>query len=176
MAAKPVVESCDLVGHERRPPAVDFKVKAVLVRQTRDADGKVKLAPIGQPVPRSFAIHPDPHASKVGDRTKVEAARLAIALAAALIGLMAGAREQLLKLDVMPALFSVFLMGFGADVIKNLIAPPGARSSVAQAAKEKPQKRLAPETNPVCLGLWYRECCSSPMIKSRKSLQDADCA
>jgi hypothetical protein len=30
------------------------------------------------------------------------------------------AREQLLKLDILPGLIAVFLIGFGADTIKNL--------------------------------------------------------
>lgn len=57
--------------------------------------------------------------------------RLAMALVIALIGLMAGAKEQLLKLDVVPALLAIFLVGFGADQIKNLLTqkPPGADST-----------------------------------------------
>jgi hypothetical protein len=34
-------------------------------------------------------------------------------------GLIAGAKEQLLKLDLLPALVAVFMVGFGADQIKN---------------------------------------------------------
>jgi hypothetical protein len=34
---------------------------------------------------------------------------------------MAGAREQLLKLDVISGLTAVFLLGFGADTVKNII-------------------------------------------------------
>jgi hypothetical protein len=54
--------------------------------------------------------------------------RLAMALVIALFGLIAGAKEQLLKLDVLPALIAVFMVGFGADQIKNLLTqkPPGA--------------------------------------------------
>ena len=48
---------------------------------------------------------------------------MGIALVIALIGLLAGAREQLTKLDVIPAAIAVFLLGFGADTIKNLISP-----------------------------------------------------
>ena len=56
-----------------------------------------------------------------GDRSKLEAGRFLVALGVALVGLIAGAREQLLKLDVLPGLIAVFLVGFGADAIKNLI-------------------------------------------------------
>jgi len=47
--------------------------------------------------------------------------RLAMALLIALLGLIAGAKEQLLKLDLLPALVAVFMVGFGADQIKNLL-------------------------------------------------------
>ncbi len=38
-----------------------------------------------------------------------------------LVGMIAGAKEQLLKLDIVPALIAIFLAGFGADQIKNLL-------------------------------------------------------
>jgi hypothetical protein len=47
--------------------------------------------------------------------------RLAMALVIALFGLIAGAKEQLLKLDLLPALLAIFMVGFGADQIKNLL-------------------------------------------------------
>ena len=58
---------------------------------------------------------------KYGERAKIERIQLAVALAIALIGLFAGAREQLMKLDVFSGLIGVFLIGFGADTVKNLI-------------------------------------------------------
>jgi hypothetical protein len=57
------------------------------------------------------------------DRNRAEVVRLGIALAIALIGLLAGAREKLATLDVVPAAIAVILLGFGADTIKNLISP-----------------------------------------------------
>ncbi|MEN3370434.1 MAG: hypothetical protein V7609_2577 [Verrucomicrobiota bacterium] len=59
----------------------------------------------------------------IGDRNLAEGVRLAIVLVIALIGLLAGAREQLTKLDLVPAAVAVFLLGFGADTIKNLLSP-----------------------------------------------------
>ena len=53
-----------------------------------------------------------------------EGLRFGIAFFLALIGLIAGAQEQLAKLDVLPALIAVFLLGFGADTIKNIFAQP----------------------------------------------------
>ena len=50
----------------------------------------------------------------------VEGTRLAIALLVALVGLVTGAKEQLLKLDVFPALVAIFMIGFGANEVKKL--------------------------------------------------------
>jgi hypothetical protein len=50
----------------------------------------------------------------------VEATRFSIALLIALVGLVAGAKEQLLKLDVFPALAAIFMIGFGANEVKKL--------------------------------------------------------
>jgi hypothetical protein len=44
-----------------------------------------------------------------------------LALFIVLVGMIAGANEQLLKLDVVPALIATFLAGVGADQIKNLL-------------------------------------------------------
>jgi hypothetical protein len=68
------------------------------------------------------------------DRNLAEGVRLAIALVIALIGLLAGAREQLAKLDVVPAAVAVFLLGFGADTIKNLISPKQTPTKPAPAS------------------------------------------
>lgn len=63
----------------------------------------------------------------LGHRTKVEAARLAIGLLVAVVALAAGAKEQLLKLDVLPGLLAVFIIGFAADTIKNLVTQAPAK-------------------------------------------------
>jgi hypothetical protein len=52
---------------------------------------------------------------------KLEVLRLLLALFIALVALIAGAKEQLLKLDVIPALIAIFFVGFSADQIKNLL-------------------------------------------------------
>ena len=54
-----------------------------------------------------------------------------MALVIALFGLIAGAKEQLLKLDLVAALVAIFMLGFGADQIKNLLTqkPPGTDTS-----------------------------------------------
>jgi hypothetical protein len=53
-----------------------------------------------------------------------EGLRFAIAFFIALAGLVAGAQDQLAKLDIFPAILAVFFLGFGADSIKNLLAQP----------------------------------------------------
>lgn len=57
---------------------------------------------------------------QMSDRAKMELWRLLLALSIALLALIAGAREQILKLDLGLGLVAVFLIGFGADSIKNL--------------------------------------------------------
>jgi hypothetical protein len=61
-----------------------------------------------------------------------EGLRFGIAFFLALIGLIAGAQDQLAKLDVLPALIAVFLLGFGADTIKNILTQP-AQTQVTQS-------------------------------------------
>lgn len=58
---------------------------------------------------------------RVGPSRGLETLRLLLALFIALLGLIAGAKDQLLKLDLVPAMIAVFLIGFGADQIKNLL-------------------------------------------------------
>jgi len=57
-----------------------------------------------------------------GERAKIEAIWLFVALFIAIIALISGASDQLLKLDVFSGLVAVFLIGFGADTVKNLFS------------------------------------------------------
>lgn len=59
-------------------------------------------------------------------RLRAELVQLGIALLIAFIGLLAGAREQIKKLDFLAAAIAIFLLGFGADAIKNALAPAQA--------------------------------------------------
>jgi hypothetical protein len=62
------------------------------------------------------------------DRIVIEVIRLGIALGVTALGLMAGAREQIAKLDFIAGLIVVFMLGFGADRIKNLLTQaPGQK-------------------------------------------------
>lgn len=68
-------------------------------------------------------------ASLTASRWFAEWLRFAIAFFIALTGLLAGAQDQLAKLDVLPAIIAVFLLGFGADSIKNIFGQPLASST-----------------------------------------------
>jgi hypothetical protein len=71
--------------------------------------------------------------SQTGAGRRLEWLRLLLALFVALIGLLAGAKDQLLKLDVLPALLAIFLIGFGADQVKNLLTRKPSDTGTATA-------------------------------------------
>lgn len=50
-----------------------------------------------------------------------EGLKLAAALFVAVFALVSGAKDQLLKLDLLPGLVAVFVIGFTADTVKNLL-------------------------------------------------------
>lgn len=72
--------------------------------------------------PAVFDVAPDKQ-QDFGERNLVELVRLGMVLFVAMIGLLSGAREQLMKLDLVPAAVAVFLLGFGADSLKTLVLP-----------------------------------------------------
>lgn len=49
----------------------------------------------------------------------IEVVQLFVAILPALVGLVAGAKDQVLKLDLIPAAIAIFMIGFGSDQIKN---------------------------------------------------------
>jgi hypothetical protein len=87
-----------------------------------DAEGHPVVGADRQPLEVSATINVR-RATKesAGKRYVVEGLRLAMAMFIAVVGLVAGAREQVLKLDLVPGLVAVFVIGFGADTLKNLI-------------------------------------------------------
>lgn len=67
---------------------------------------------------------------RVAERTKLELVQLAVALGVTMGALLAGARDQLEKLDIATGCAAVFAIGFGADIVKNLVArKPGPAES-----------------------------------------------
>ena len=109
------------VSHYFPPP--DNKDKKELVKISFEGpDGEAVIGMDDKPieVPKELEIR-EQSREWFGQRTKIEAIKLLVVLFITLLGLIAGAREQLAKLDIIAAMIAVFLMGFGADTIKNLI-------------------------------------------------------
>jgi hypothetical protein len=107
----------------RKPGSRKLTITATFSRKNPDpAEATLKRISL---VKEKLSVREAP-ADPGADRNLAEVVRLGIALVIALIGLLAGAREQLTKLDLIPAAIAVFLLGFGADTIKNLISPKQA--------------------------------------------------
>jgi hypothetical protein len=75
----------------------------------------------------------------VWPRFLMELSKLALGLAIPILGLLAGAREKLLTMDVSAALATVFVLGFGADTIKTALT----RGTVAAPGPTAPKAPLA---------------------------------
>jgi len=54
--------------------------------------------------------------------TRAQGMRLTLALLIAIVGLLSGAADQIAKLDLVPGMIAIFMIGFSADQIKNIIA------------------------------------------------------
>ena len=59
---------------------------------------------------------------RFSDQTKAETLRLALTMTIATVGLIGGARDQFMKLDLFFGLVSVLMVGFTANTIKALFA------------------------------------------------------
>lgn len=93
---------------------------------------------------------------RFGERSKIEATTFVIALGVALLGLVAGAREQLMKLDVTAGFVAVFLIGFSADTIKNLLTQPSRnqeKTAGQPAAAREADPALTPKPDSAALAL-----------------------
>ncbi len=88
-----------------------------------DPSGKILNMDAGGPiiVGSTVKIHPSELGRGVGERTRTELLKLSAALLIAVFGLVSGAQDQITKLDVLPGLVAVFLVGFSADSIKRLL-------------------------------------------------------
>lgn len=97
----------------------------------RDSNGDPLLDDNNAPVTvqKPVTVLPSKQEGFFGDRTRTELIKLVAALLIAVFALVAGAREQLLKLDVLPGLIAVFMVGFSADTIKNLLTKSESASS-----------------------------------------------
>lgn len=88
-----------------------------------DPSGEIINTDVGDPiiVASTVKIHPSELGRGVGERTRTELLKLSAALLIAVFGLVSGAQDQITKLDVLPGLVAVFLVGFSADSIKRLL-------------------------------------------------------
>jgi len=107
-----------------RPKTYDVAVKF-------ESEGSIGVPPEKTQLP--IHVGPAP-TSKIGGYTIVELLRLSIALFIAILGLLSGASEQVAKLDLIPALIAVFMIGFSADQIKNIFAAKPANAPPAPTA------------------------------------------
>jgi len=95
----------------------DYDVKVSF----RDSSGNCVSDAKGETIYCTKSLHVRPEHNRKWDRTMTEAVKFAIVLVATLAGLITGAREQLLKLDFAAAIVAVFLVGFSADTMKNML-------------------------------------------------------
>jgi hypothetical protein len=75
----------------------------------------------------------------------MELSKLALGLAIPVLGLLAGARDKLLTMDVSAALATVFVLGFGADTIKSALT----RGTVSVPGPTPPKIQSASVSLPV---------------------------
>lgn len=103
----------------KRSVAKTFVVQATL----RGPTGRAVLDDAGAPlvVSRSVDVLPTRVGDLIGQRSIIEGLKLAAALFVAVFALVSGAKDQLLKLDLLPGLVAVFVIGFTADTVKNLL-------------------------------------------------------
>lgn len=95
-----------------------------VVAEFRDEKGDE--LPSASPIKKTIIVDDD-RLKVFGEHTKIEYARLAVVLVITVAGLLVGAREELAKLDLVPGLIAVFMLGFTADQIKNILAPTASK-------------------------------------------------
>lgn len=105
---------------EQPSPRADepFHVKAVLYGPT----GAVVRCDEKEPATLSLDVRV--HRSELwrsSERWRAEAIKLSTALGIAVFGLASGAQGQIDKLDMVPAMVAIFLVGFSADSMKRLL-------------------------------------------------------
>lgn len=107
----------------------------------RDWYGILKIGDGSSGLNRRYPIE----SSRTGlvlSRFGMELSKLALGLALPIVGLLGGAREKLLTMDVSTALAAVFILGFGADSVKNSLV----RGTVSAPAPTAPKALSAIST------------------------------
>jgi hypothetical protein len=101
-----------------------YKIKVTFVRDNGiEVPGEIHA---------DIQVHPR-LVMKVRASLWTEVLRFLLALGIAAVGLIVGAREQVLKLELFSALIAIFLLGFGSDRLKNLFTQ---QAPTTPAAKE----------------------------------------
>jgi hypothetical protein len=104
----------------KAPAAADFVVRTTFL----DDSGNVLNDPATNQavtIEKPVNVRPSQQQWLFGDRARTELLKLMAALFIAVFALVSGAREQLMKLDILPGIIAVFTIGFGADTVKNLL-------------------------------------------------------
>ncbi len=113
---------------EGRDVTVSVRVES---RKAPDAGGasndKVLVTPLRSMLSATIDLHRPERPSY--SRALVEGVRFLIAFGVAFAALLAGALEQLNKLDFVPAMIAVLALGFGADTVKNLLTQTAKRAA-----------------------------------------------
>jgi hypothetical protein len=105
------------IFHYYAAARIDISVTATFFLQ-----GQPVLAAGFNEIKKKITVRPQPSAGP-GRHNRAEYARLGMALGVALIGLLAAAQEQLAKLDLFSAIVAVFLLGFTANAVKDILTP-----------------------------------------------------
>ena len=106
--------------------------------------GEVKVGGDNEGLSASYPIESN-RTGLVWPRFMMEMSKLLLGLSVPILALLAGAREKLLTMDVSAALATVFVLGFGADSIKNALT----RGTVSAPGPTPPPKGPAASAAPV---------------------------
>jgi hypothetical protein len=118
LASHYFLRSREVRGHALMARRESFTVSARLI----DPSGKPVQngAGITAVLSREVVVHQS-ELGRAGERTRAEIIKLGAALLIAAVGLVSGAQGQIDKLDLIPGLVAIFLVGFSADSIKRLL-------------------------------------------------------
>jgi hypothetical protein len=97
-----------------------FTARATFINEK----GEAVIGNDGNPVvlKADIVVRSPSNRSLFGERSMVELFKLGAALLIAVFALASGARDQIAKLDLLPGLIAVFMIGFTADTIKSLLS------------------------------------------------------
>jgi hypothetical protein len=120
---------------ERKPLKVSVSVYNVRPTDESSAPTEAEAKPLDSRVATlETTLTPDIDLSdRRAHRMKAEIIGLGVVLLIALLGLVTGAREQITKLDIVPGLIAVFLLGFSADSIKGALTAKPATPETKHA-------------------------------------------